>query len=88
MIINRKSLARKKLENLKQGYSAYAETEEVARLIEKELANLNIPVYIDRTPIGWWFIPEKSNKPLFIDPAASRLNGFAPHPCGAGVSHT
>lgn len=62
MIINRKCLARKKLENLKQGYSAYAETEEVARLIEKELTQLNIPVYIDRTPIGWWFIPEKNKE--------------------------
>ncbi|GAA5346823.1 hypothetical protein CLV97_10953 [Planifilum fimeticola] len=62
MIINRKSLARKKLESLKRGYSAYAETEEVARLIEKELAHLNMPVYIDRTPIGWWFIPEKTKQ--------------------------
>jgi hypothetical protein len=63
MIINRKRLAREKLEKLKKGYSAYAETEEVAKLIEKELANLNIRVHIDRTPIGCWFIPEKTEQP-------------------------
>jgi hypothetical protein len=62
MIINRKTLAKEKLESLKRGYSAYAETEEVARLIERGLAHLNVPVYIDRTPIGWWFIPEKNKE--------------------------
>lgn len=62
MIINRKILAQEKLENLKRGYSAYAETEEVARLIQRGLAHLNLNVYIDRTPLGWWFIPEKSNQ--------------------------
>lgn len=59
MIINRKHLAKAKLEKIKKGYSAYAETEEVAQWIEKELANLDIPVHIDRTPHGYWFIPEK-----------------------------
>lgn len=58
MIINRKQLAKEKLEQLKKGYSAFADTNEVAELIEKELANLNLHVVIDKTPVGAWFIPE------------------------------
>lgn len=59
MIISRKRLAREKLEKLKNGYSVYTETEEVASYIEKELTNLGKKVLIDRTPIGCWFIPEE-----------------------------
>lgn len=59
MIISRRALAREKLEKLKQGYSVYTETEEIAKYIEKELPSLNIQVHIDRTPIGCWFIPEE-----------------------------
>ncbi|SDW97243.1 hypothetical protein SAMN05444487_10878 [Marininema mesophilum] len=58
MIINRKQLAKAKIEKLKRGYSAYAESKEVAQLIEKELGRLNLPVFIDRTAIGYWFIPK------------------------------
>ncbi|SFI82821.1 hypothetical protein [Thermoflavimicrobium dichotomicum] len=61
MIISRKQLAREKLEELKKGYSVYAETEEVAGYIEKELSSLDMTVHIDRTPLGCWFIPEASN---------------------------
>jgi hypothetical protein len=57
MVINRKEMARAKIEQLKNGFSAFAETSEVAEFIEKELANLNIPIHVDRTPMGSWFIP-------------------------------
>jgi len=59
MIISRKALARKKVEELKSGYSAFAETSEVVEFMEKELANLDIKIHIDRTPVGAWFIPVK-----------------------------
>ncbi|MFC7442836.1 hypothetical protein [Laceyella putida] len=59
MIINRKEMARAKLEKLKNGYSAFAETKEVADIIEKELKKLDIPVHIDRTEHGCWFIPQE-----------------------------
>ncbi|SFS70993.1 hypothetical protein [Marininema halotolerans] len=59
MIINRKELVRAKIEKLKLGYSAYAESKAVAQLIEKELDRLNLPVFIDRTAIGYWFIPKE-----------------------------
>jgi hypothetical protein len=59
MIINRRALAREKLEKLKNGYSVYTETEEVANYIEKEIQQWDKKVLIDRTPIGCWFIPEE-----------------------------
>lgn len=57
MVINRKEMAKAKIEQLKSGFSAFAETIEVADLIEKELQSLNLNVHIDRTPMGSWFIP-------------------------------
>lgn len=59
MIINRKAIARAKIEKLKNGYSAFADSQEVADLIEKELTQLNMAVHIDRTSQGCWFIPEE-----------------------------
>lgn len=61
MVINRKHLAKAKIEQLKNGFSAFAETSEVAFHIERELQNLNINVHIDRTPMGAWFIPIKAD---------------------------
>ncbi|MGO4888699.1 hypothetical protein ACJ2A9_13130 [Anaerobacillus sp. MEB173] len=59
MIINKKELARAKVEKIKAGYSAYAETKEVTELVKKELAKLGIEVHIDQTELGSWFIPVK-----------------------------
>ncbi|SMO33252.1 hypothetical protein [Melghirimyces algeriensis] len=73
MIINRKRLARAKVEKLKQGFSAYAETKEVAELIEKELDHLDLPVFVDRTPIGNWFIP--------VQPECSNSSNPVKPPC-------
>ncbi|PTM58061.1 hypothetical protein [Desmospora activa] len=58
MIISRRQLAKAKVEKLKNGFSAYAETQEVAQLVQKELDAIGIPVYVDHTSIGYWFIPE------------------------------
>lgn len=63
MIINRKHLARQKLEKLKKGYSVYTETKEVREYLEKEIQKSGLEVTVDRTPIGSWFIPsEKEQK--------------------------
>ncbi|WP_044640890.1 hypothetical protein [Risungbinella massiliensis] len=59
MIINRKHLARQKLEKLRKGYSVYTETKEVQEYLEKEIDQAGIKVTIDRTPIGTWYIPEE-----------------------------
>lgn len=61
MIISRSELARIKLEELKNGYSAFAETKAVAERIEKGLAELGMTVHIDRTSHGCWYIPLKSD---------------------------
>ncbi|KSU83664.1 hypothetical protein QUF84_19440 [Fictibacillus enclensis] len=60
MIINRKEIAREQVKKIQNGFSAFAETKEVAELIKKELMKLNIPVHEDTTDLGSWFIPEKS----------------------------
>lgn len=62
MIINRRALARAKVEKLKKGLSAYAETKEVAMLVEKYVKEQNLNVDIDKTPLGTWFIPVKEEK--------------------------
>lgn len=61
MIISRKQMAKSKVIEIQNGFSAFAETREVAALIKKELAKLNIPVYEDVTSVGSWFIPIKDN---------------------------
>jgi hypothetical protein len=60
MIINRKQMVRDKLKQIIAGYSAYAETKEVAAMLDKELQLLNIEVYVDHTDKGSWFIPVKA----------------------------
>jgi hypothetical protein len=57
MVINRKEMARAKIEQLKKGFSAFAETSEVTEIIEKELVNLDLNIHVDHTPMGSWFIP-------------------------------
>ncbi|WP_202080769.1 hypothetical protein [Caldalkalibacillus salinus] len=61
MIISRKEMAKVKINQIKQGFSAFAETSEVATIIEKEISKLNINIHIDRTPMGSWFIPIKQH---------------------------
>ncbi|ATH92766.1 hypothetical protein ACH95_02930 [Bacillus glycinifermentans] len=51
-------LARDKVNRIKLGYSAYAETDILASLIKKELKAQNIRVFEDVTDFGSWFIPE------------------------------
>lgn len=58
MIISRRQLAKAKVEKLKSGFSAYAETNEVAQLVQKEVDAIGLPVHVDHTSIGYWFIPE------------------------------
>lgn len=62
MIISRKQMAKAKINKIKDGYSAFAETKEVIDYIKKELEKENIPVHIDETEQGCWFIPEKNEK--------------------------
>lgn len=62
MVINRREIARLKVEKLKKGYSAFCETKAVADFIDKELKKLNLKIHIDRTPMGTWYIPIKDEE--------------------------
>lgn len=62
MIINRRDLVNEKLHLIEDGYSAFTESKEVARMLKKELEKRNIDVVEDVTSIGAWFIPKKDNK--------------------------
>lgn len=53
---------KEKVDRLKNGYSAYAESQEVATLLKKEIQALNLHVYEDVTEVGSWFIPDKFNQ--------------------------
>jgi hypothetical protein len=59
MIISRRELARTKVTEIQNGYSAFAESQELADLIKKELQKLNIPINEDVTEVGSWFFPDK-----------------------------
>ncbi|NIK11073.1 hypothetical protein [Alkalibacillus almallahensis] len=51
-------LANEKVNRLKDGYSAYAETEELIRLMKRRIKANNLEIFEDHTDIGSWFIPE------------------------------
>ncbi|WP_102026792.1 hypothetical protein [Salirhabdus sp. Marseille-P4669] len=57
--INRKLLVEEKTKDLVNGYSAYADTDELIRLIQRNVAELDLDVIKDQTDIGCWFIPNK-----------------------------
>lgn len=59
MIINRRKLVDAKMERLRSGYSAFAESKEVVTLLEEEIIREQLPVIIEKTELGCWFIPEK-----------------------------
>lgn len=62
MIISPKKIAQAKVKKLKDGYSAFAETEKVATLIRKQLEDQEIHVIVDKTEHGYWFIPKDPKK--------------------------
>ncbi|WP_096189712.1 hypothetical protein [Evansella halocellulosilytica] len=58
-VMSRSKLVKEKVKSIQDGYSAYAETEEVTKLIKKELSTLGIDVIEDTSSLGNWFIPKK-----------------------------
>lgn len=61
-ILSRKKMLNEKVERIKRGYSAYAESAEMANLLKKELGIQKLKVYEDITEFGSWFIPETTNE--------------------------
>lgn len=62
MLINRRAIAKEKLEQLKNGKTAYAETIEVSDYLEKQISELQMDVVIDRTERGNWFSPVQTEE--------------------------
>lgn len=58
-VLNHKKMARENVERIKNGYSAYAESHQLASLIKKELLAQGLTFHEDSTEFGYWFIPEK-----------------------------
>lgn len=57
MVITNRALCNHKMESLKRGNNAFAESEKLIQLLEEEVAKENIQVYFEKTPAGCWIIP-------------------------------
>lgn len=58
MIIEPKTLVKRKIEQLRNGETAFAESDEVIRILKRDIARENLEVIIDETPSGCWFYPQ------------------------------
>ncbi|WP_047981603.1 hypothetical protein [Ornithinibacillus contaminans] len=57
LIMNERRIRDRKLEQLRNGRTAYAESKELIRLIKRDIEKFGLEVYYDETPAGCWFIP-------------------------------
>ncbi|WP_096269673.1 hypothetical protein [Paucisalibacillus globulus] len=62
LIMNERSIRDRKIEQLMNGRTAYAESKEVIRLIKRDIERYGLNVLYDETPTGCWFIPVKVSK--------------------------
>lgn len=62
MIILDRTLCNQKMESLKKGQNAFAESEKLIHLIEKEVARENLDVLFERTSSGCWITPNYRNE--------------------------
>ncbi|MBB6452097.1 hypothetical protein HNQ94_000518 [Salirhabdus euzebyi] len=58
-VLSQSKLVEEKMQQLMNGYSAYAETEELIRLIERNVSKYDLDIILDQTDVGCWFIPNK-----------------------------
>jgi len=56
-VIHQRRMRDKKIEELKCGYSAYAESSELIRLIKRRITEEQLSVQWEETNTGCWFIP-------------------------------
>ncbi|HLS09829.1 hypothetical protein [Lentibacillus sp.] len=62
LVINKRRLRDEKIAQLKEGKTAYAESLELIRLIQRGIERENLHVICDQTNIGCWFIPVPAAK--------------------------
>jgi len=59
-VLNNRSVADNKFNLLLEGYSVYAETEELIRLLKRRIESHNLNnIVIEKNDLGCWFIPNK-----------------------------
>ncbi|ASN05008.1 hypothetical protein [Virgibacillus necropolis] len=56
-IMNQKRIKEEKINQLREGQTAFAETHELIRLIKRDILKYDLHVHCDETPSGCWFIP-------------------------------
>ncbi|MFZ3578192.1 hypothetical protein [Virgibacillus sp. DJP39] len=56
-IMNHNRMKEEKINLLKNGLTAYAESNELIRLIKRDIKKFELHVHLDETPSGCWFIP-------------------------------
>ncbi|WP_188453421.1 hypothetical protein [Virgibacillus oceani] len=57
LIMNQRRIRDEKINQLKVGQTAYAESDELIRLIKRDIEKNNLHVHCDETAAGCWFIP-------------------------------
>lgn len=60
--INLRRMRDEKIENLKKGHNAFAEEDELIRLMKRAIEKENLHVECDETASGCWFIPMTPSK--------------------------
>lgn len=61
-VMNNRRMRDEKIAQLKAGRTAYAETEELIRLIKRDIEKEHLHVHYDPGNGGCWFIPLTSEK--------------------------
>ncbi|TQS76255.1 hypothetical protein DX933_02185 [Ornithinibacillus gellani] len=61
-VLNDRTIRDQKIEQLKNGISAYAESKELIRLMKRDIVKYDLQVQLDETPEGCWFIPLPTSK--------------------------
>lgn len=56
-IMNKRQIRDEKIAQLLSGRTAYAETQEMIRLVNRSIERNNMHVHLDNTNLGCWFIP-------------------------------
>lgn len=57
LIMNDRRMRDEKIAQLKEGQTAFAETNELIRLIKRDIEKEHLHVHYDSTNKGCWFIP-------------------------------
>ncbi|MGJ9457193.1 hypothetical protein [Oceanobacillus sp. CF4.6] len=60
--INLRRMRDEKIEQLKKGNNAFAETDELIRLMKRAIDKECLHVELDKTDAGCWFIPMSNSK--------------------------